>query len=467
MRLTYLAHASLLVEEGGVRLVTDPWLDGPTYLGAWWHFPTPAAQGSALAADFVYLTHEHVDHFHAPTLAAIPRSTPILIGRYLAPRFRDRLRAMGFSDVRELPHGEEIALGSDGPRITSYQYRADDTALIIRGRDATVLDLNDSLVRDASLDQILSRHPKIDLLAASFANAEAYPIVYELEDPHEKPDWDDAARFDGFLDKLRRIAPAAFTPFASMFCFLSDDLFPLNDKIVSPAGLLERARREVSAAPLPMNPGDRWSIEHGHEVVRRIDWADKPALLRRYQEAARPALEAQRANEHVPGGRAALAAAFTAWFDAFVGRVPILLRSRLDLTIRFEVTGEAGQLLWLRFDRGRLDRSPAHDDAWDVRIEIADWPLHQVLRGIDTWQTLGISCRFRVTLRPRTRERELWFWTLLYLDDLGYLAPGAFFTARGLGVLARRRREVLEYARDLLSGRFVRESLRGKFAVRS
>ena len=71
MKVTYLAHASLLLEAGGIRLVTDPWLDGPTYLSAWWHFPEPAMSGAALAGiDYVYLTHEHVDHFHEPTLRA-------------------------------------------------------------------------------------------------------------------------------------------------------------------------------------------------------------------------------------------------------------------------------------------------------------------------------------------------------------------------------------------------------------
>src|SRR5687767_7074107 len=172
MRLTYLAHACFLVETGGVRLITDPWLDGPTYIAAWWHFPEPALSASQLGRiDYVYLTHEHVDHFHAPTLAKLPRQTPILIGKFMLPRFRDKLAALGFTDVRELPHGREVKLGREGElRVTSYQYRADDTALVLADAETTVLDLNDCLLRSRSLEQVLSRHPRIDLLAASFAN---------------------------------------------------------------------------------------------------------------------------------------------------------------------------------------------------------------------------------------------------------------------------------------------------------
>src|SRR4029079_10481536 len=167
-----------------------------------------------------------------------------------------------------------------------------------------------------------------------------YPIVYDFEDPAEQIDWDDASRFDGFLENVRRISPTAFTPFASMFCFLSDELFSLNDKIVTPEGLIARARAgEVSAAALPMNPGDRWSSATGHEVMNHIAWSQKQVLLRAYASAARPELDRLRRAEVVPGGRAALAAAFAAWFDAYLARLPFLLRRRLDLCVRFDVEG--------------------------------------------------------------------------------------------------------------------------------
>jgi hypothetical protein len=52
----------------------------------------------------------------------------------------------------------------------------------------------------------------------------------------------------------------------------------------------------------------------------------------------------------------------------------------------------------------------------------------------------------------------------LYLDDLGYLDAFSFFTPRALGVMARRHREVAEYAAQALSGAFVDASLRNKFS---
>jgi hypothetical protein len=468
LTLRYLAHASLLVEDGGTRLVTDPWLDGPTYLSAWWHFPAPVAQGADLwGVDYVYLTHEHADHFHPSTLKALPRTTPILIGRFATPRFRDQLNRLGFHNVRELAHGRRVRLG-ERLMVTSYQYRADDTALVIETPDATILDLNDCLLRARALEQVLTRHEHIDLLAMSFANAEAYPIVYTHDDPDERPDWNDRSRFDDFLRKVSAIGPKAFTPFASMFSFLSPELFDLNVRIVTPKGLIDlaqsRARAgELKAEALPMNPGDRWDPRHGHIVESELDWSQKDALLRAEQARRSEQLATLASAERVPDP-GTLGAAFASYFEGFARRIPFPLARKLELSVRFDVSGPAGGRYWLRFNRGRLDRTtPPSDDAYDARIDIADWPLWQAVTRKESWQSLGISCRFRVQLRPRAREREVWLWFLLYLDDLGYLSAWRLFTPRALSVFARRHREVAEYARQALGGAFVDASLRGKF----
>ena len=458
MRVTYLAHASLLVEAGGARLVTDPWLDGPTYLNAWWHFPAPALRGSDLRADYIYLTHEHLDHFHVATLKQIPPSTPILVGKFPRPRFREKLHALGFTDVRELPHGRSVSLGA--LTVTSYQYRADDTALVISSSSAKLFDFNDCLLRSSSLEQVLDAHGSPDLLAMSFANAEAYPIVYQLEDP---ADWSTQSCFDAFLEKVRIIQPRAFVPFASMFCFLSEELYSINERIVSPAGLLARAH-ETQSIGLPMNPGDRWSPESGHEIVQRVDWSKKAEILRGYQRQHAAQISAITDAEIVEGGREALVSATHEFFRGFASRIPWPLRKKLDLSIRVDVEGPAGCVLWLRFSRGKLDlAAPAGDDQWDARLTVRDWPWFRCVTRADEWQTFGVACRFRVALRRGARDREVFFWFLLYLDDYGYLSPFRLLTPRSLGVFARRRRELLEYAKSALGGNFVNQSLRGKF----
>ncbi len=63
MKVTKYGHCCLLVETGGVRLLTDPgcWSTLPEHLGT---------------IDAVLLTHEHQDHLHVPSLSQVLAKNP-------------------------------------------------------------------------------------------------------------------------------------------------------------------------------------------------------------------------------------------------------------------------------------------------------------------------------------------------------------------------------------------------------
>jgi L-ascorbate metabolism protein UlaG (beta-lactamase superfamily) len=63
MKITKFGHCCLLIEEQGVRILTDPGT-----------FTTQ--QDSLTNIDFVLITHEHADHFHVPSVKAILQNNP-------------------------------------------------------------------------------------------------------------------------------------------------------------------------------------------------------------------------------------------------------------------------------------------------------------------------------------------------------------------------------------------------------
>ena len=65
MQITKLGHCCLLLEVEGTRILTDPG-----------YFTT--VQDTLADIDVLIITHEHQDHFHVPSVAAILQNNPII-----------------------------------------------------------------------------------------------------------------------------------------------------------------------------------------------------------------------------------------------------------------------------------------------------------------------------------------------------------------------------------------------------
>lgn len=105
-RLTYVGHATALVEIDGVRLLTDPVLRsrvGP--LRRHGALPPP---GTASNLDAVLISHLHRDHADLPSLRRIGRDVPMLVPRGAGKLLERR----GFSAVSELAPGDRRLVGA-------------------------------------------------------------------------------------------------------------------------------------------------------------------------------------------------------------------------------------------------------------------------------------------------------------------------------------------------------------------
>jgi L-ascorbate metabolism protein UlaG (beta-lactamase superfamily) len=104
-RLTWLGHATVLLEVGGARLLTDPLLrDRVGHLRR--HGASPPAD-AADRLDAVLVSHLHLDHLDAASLRRLPRSVTVL-----APVGAGALlRRLGFAHTKELSIGERVEIG--------------------------------------------------------------------------------------------------------------------------------------------------------------------------------------------------------------------------------------------------------------------------------------------------------------------------------------------------------------------
>lgn len=96
--VTWIGHATVLVEIDGVRLLTDPALTASlAHLRR--RRPTPTLE----AVDVVAISHLHMDHFHRPSLRRIADAKPRIL---LPAGSTSLLRGLGFVDVVEMRPGD-------------------------------------------------------------------------------------------------------------------------------------------------------------------------------------------------------------------------------------------------------------------------------------------------------------------------------------------------------------------------
>lgn len=104
-RITYIGHATVLIEVAGYRLLTDPILRGRVA-----HLRRQGATIDAAwlaSIDAVLISHAHLDHLDLPSLRRLGRGTPLIVPAGVGAL----LRRQGFAAVTELRPDEAIAVG--------------------------------------------------------------------------------------------------------------------------------------------------------------------------------------------------------------------------------------------------------------------------------------------------------------------------------------------------------------------
>ncbi|MEP6491643.1 MAG: MBL fold metallo-hydrolase [bacterium] len=172
MKITYIGHATLLLELGGATILTDPNFDPK--LGR--ILPRVSPPGIALeklpALDAVLITHAHADHLSFDSLARLGREVPV----FAPPVIAKWLRNLGYEHARDLPPGESERVGAvtihaakathRGNRYGFDRWRSAANMYLLDGDD-TIFFAGDTALVDNThdlVDRVLwQHHRELDL----------------------------------------------------------------------------------------------------------------------------------------------------------------------------------------------------------------------------------------------------------------------------------------------------------------
>lgn len=249
MKITFVNHASFLLKSKIASLACDPWLTSKVFNDGW-ALVSPSFCLPYDSLDYIWISHEHPDHFNFPTLRSIPdadkKRIEILHQRHSSPRIADALRKMGFANVRELPLYRWITL-RPGFDVLCGSVGSMDSFLAIRTENETILNMNDCVCNRRQLSYIHRLVGKVSVLFTQFSFAN---WIGNGKDEIGAVN----AKLDEFSSQIEIFKPEFTIPFASFIFFCNQENAWMNDFAVSPKRIVKMDFHGVNV----MYPGDQW-----------------------------------------------------------------------------------------------------------------------------------------------------------------------------------------------------------------
>ena len=403
-----ISHASVQVDT----ILCDPWLGGRAFNDSW-ELIAPAAPPDYSTIAYLWISHEHPDHFHIPSLKAMPAEFKERV-TVLFQRSSDHhkmvaaFRRLGFGKVELLPHGKWVRL-SEGLEVLCYQSRQIDSALAVRSPSGVVLNLNDCDFDPTDLAQLRKLVGEPDVLLNQFSLAgfdgleEALPAV-------------SARILDDMVAAHRALAAKVTVPFASFAYFCCEDNAFINRYANTPRAVAERFRSEGLELQV-LAPGQTLGEER--DALMEWDSSYRSVGLR-----ASPSAQAVGLTE--------IEEAFNHRCDKIIEYHGIWARLLRPVVVK------AGQLGHLKLDFAARSLSQTEDEP---HLAIEPQPLHFMLKHDFGLQTLGVSGRYRLLAGKRNWMLHRAMFSMLNAG-IG-LSLARLLSADQLSFFWRRRADLL------------------------
>jgi UDP-MurNAc hydroxylase len=457
VRITSLGHAGFVVETEGAVVVTDPWLsEQGAFDSGWFQLPrnhalAPLARQKLAEpgkARFLYVSHEHGDHFDRAFLSTIEeRDFTVVVPRFARRAMRDVFDAYGCREAVYCENGQEVPF--PGGRLKLYVSDSSlnrDSALLVRGDGHAFLDLNDCKIHDL-LPSIAASEGPIDVFTSQFSGAVWHPACYDYE-----PAFYSAlsrrkmlSKFEAVARAILAVRPRAYLASAGPACFLDPDQLHLNFQPVNifpraPRFFAYLARRLRDFHPRlvePM-PGDVLDVERCELATLspdRITDENFEPYVRRYAAEMAP-LFASRRRPVGPAQAEEIVQRLAAELSRKLAAFP--LRSRVALPLYVKVEEEAPHAVRVDFAEGRVELVDALPASDRYALCARAFDLSRVLDGVITWEEFFLSLRARLSRSPDRYDPLLHGYLALEVEDLPQ------FCVKVLANEARRERIEVE-----------------------
>ena len=411
MNVKFLGQACTLIETGGKRILCDPWITGTCNVNSWYHLNRRIQTRKDIPTDvdYIYISHEHTDHFHIETLKEFDRNIPIFICKFPTDRFYNSIVQEGFKDITVLDSWKKKSLEKnlEITIIKNSELMMEDSAIIIKTNEGTIFCQTDCGMSYESLLRV--RKEKPDLGFFKFGAANWYPIVYNYDKEKKTAICKKRKihKLTGFVNYVKAVQPKYAIPYAGPPIFLDKSLLDVNDPNSGMFAGPDEAKKaweeegDNNTKIKIMAPTDEISINgeltqnelpvFSHEkmdIIRKLSDEVKDDIKRKYESEG---VASKNLNNNIID-----------YFNKIISENPIA-RRRIDIKVQFIAEGKNGGDFVLDFSKDKENGPYAKEGTtndWSYLMKLPAHLIQKVVNNELLWETLFLSCRWTADRRP-------------------------------------------------------------------
>jgi UDP-MurNAc hydroxylase len=457
MQITYIGHAGFIVETEQAVLVTDPWLSAEgAFDSAWFQFPrnhdlAPFVReklGDRTKKRFVYISHEHRDHFDRAFLQSLPLGElTFIVPHFQRDALRTELANLHPAAMLLCKHGEEVSIPGGAAKVYLDDSGINrDSSILVRAEGQTFLNLNDCKLYD-QLPTITASEGPISVFTCQFSGATWHPTCYAY-DPEEYRSISRKKlvnKFESVARAIETARPRTYLPSAGPACFLDPTLIHLNFEPVNifpRAPLLfdylrERLARSETAL-LDITPGDTICADTGQLQARgteRVQEAEFASYIRSYAERYHDYFterQRQPSEEQAQQILLRLRGALEGKLSAFE------LHDRLGVPLYFGLSDTANKMLRVDFPSKTVEQVSGIQETDYYSLTTPSWQIIRVLDKVITWEEFALTFRVRLNRKPDVYQTLIQGFLLLETEDMNW------FCRKLLEIEQNRNRTIVE-----------------------
>ncbi len=245
IKFDFNAHASVSLVVGDISIITDPWYIGSCFASGWWHSNPPSVEAleRLVNADLIYISHNHPDHLHIPTLEKyVSKDKCFLVPNFESKSVENILRKLGYNNLIIADFLEEVSVTRDVSVkliVVKSGDDRDDSSLLVYTKDNIIFFGVDTNMPNKWV------LPKVDVLFTPFAGgASGFPSRIENFDLQKKIEIINANRNSLLSNHVKKLVAATMpkfvVPYAGYFTEANRDLDVKEINIKnSPADLIQ------------------------------------------------------------------------------------------------------------------------------------------------------------------------------------------------------------------------------------